>query len=228
MGKKVKEVGEGKKFKLYINIVTILMLLCIIIIIVLFVTSLNSKINSSGWQSQYTLELPEPKQVTTTGKTKLKTNIRNYEINYLAKYEISGLVINMKKYLTNDLSQKDVALTWGKLSNRKNAAKIKTSYKPRVLHFSYDNDFAYELGSDYIDSHISNNHLIPASKAVKEKISQIGFGDFITITGYLVSVEKNGEEIWRSSLSRTDGGTGEYGTGACEVIYVREITWIDE
>lgn len=228
MKKRIKEVGEGKKFKIYINIVTFLMIFCILIITALFFASINEKMNSSGWQPQVTLDLPEPKQIITNGNVELKTQIRIYDINYLAKYRISGLVINMKKYLTSDLSPKDVALTWGVLSNRKNAAKIKTSYKPRILYFTYSEELIDSLGHDYIVSHISNNHLIPASKKVKEKISQIDFGDFITITGYLVSVKKAGIEIWRSSLSRTDGGTGEYGQGACEVIYVTDVTWVEE
>lgn len=228
MNERIKEIGEGKKFKIYINIVTFFMILCIIIITALFFVSINEKVNSSGWQPQETLKLPEPKQIIANGNVKLKTQIRTYDITYLAKYRISGLVINMKNYLTSDLSPKDVGLTWGVLSNRKNAAKIKTSYKPRVLHYRCDEELIDSLGYDYIGSHVSNNHLIPASKKVKEKISQIDFGDFVTINGYLVSVKDMGREIWRSSLSRTDGGEGKNGKGACEVIYVTNVTWIEE
>ena len=49
-------------------------------------------------------------------------------------------------------------------------------------------------------------------------------GDYIKIEGYLVYLyysNEDGRGEWTSSLTRTDRGDG-----ACEVIYVKNITWL--
>lgn len=113
--------------------------------------------------------------------------------------------------------------------------KIKSHYnpnRPRILFCEFDKELVSMLGSNYINSHLSNNHLIPSSKETKEKISQIKIGDFITIKGYLVSVSAEDMVDWVSSLDRTDAYPlyiAEKGEGgSCEIIYVTDVSWIKD
>jgi hypothetical protein len=73
-----------------------------------------------------------------------------------------------------------------------------------------------------LNSHISNNHLIPASDEVKKALGRIHVGDLVSLRGNLVDIEVhqgNGPKLMyeNTSLSRTD-----MGDGACEVIRVEE------
>ena len=69
----------------------------------------------------------------------------------------------------------------------------------------------------------SNNHLIPASRAIARRIGAIHVGDQIRMTGLLVdyTVTKDGQEIFtrRTSLTRHDTGNG-----ACEILYVTDLS----
>ena len=74
-----------------------------------------------------------------------------------------------------------------------------------------------------LNSHISNNHLIPASNDVKRALGKIRVGDLVTLRGKLVDLEIHQGEgpklMWENtSLTRTDTGDG-----ACEVIWVEEV-----
>ena len=95
----------------------------------------------------------------------------------------------------------------------------------RFLTYSYPSHLNSTLGSkeNLIDS-ISNNHMIHSDEHVLKCLRNVKEGDHIKIEGYLVNVYytgKNSTGTWPTSLSRTD-----HGDGACEVIYVTNITWL--
>ncbi len=79
---------------------------------------------------------------------------------------------------------------------------------------------------DYVSTHCSNNHLIPADNAIKRKIKRLKKGDHVRIQGYLVNVDAENSAgkvyLWDTSVSRDDSGDG-----ACEIIYVTNIQWLD-
>ena len=81
-------------------------------------------------------------------------------------------------------------------------------------------------GTDKISEYFSNNHLIPSDKKIENQIKSIKENDFVKIDGYLVNVyckKSNGSYFyWNSSTSRSDSGNG-----ACEVIYVTNISWLE-
>ena len=75
---------------------------------------------------------------------------------------------------------------------------------------------------DKISECISNNHLIPSDSKIEKLIKRIKKNDYVKLEGYLVSAEEiDGNFKVRSSTTRSDNGDG-----ACELIYVTNVTWL--
>lgn len=176
--------------------------------------------------------IQKPTQVKTSGNITKTINGSNVEINYVAKYSISGRVVDVQNYygynIINQLSPKDIGMSWGFLANEKNHRKVTWSSAGNRYLTWYSNDSIWinEIGgSDKIAECCSNNHLIPSDNKIKKLINSIKEGDFVRIEGYLVNVyckESDGSYFsWNTSTSRNDTGNG-----ACEVVYVTNITWL--
>jgi hypothetical protein len=62
-------------------------------------------------------------------------------------------------------------------------------------------------------------HLVPADAAVAAAIERVRPDQTVRLRGWLVEVQDADGWTWRSSLSREDSGNG-----ACELIYVCELS----
>lgn len=135
-----------------------------------------------------------------------------------AKYTIAGQLVSKKRYyrsLIDELSPYDFALTWGDLP--KHLDQIKFKQTSRFCLFQLKKNATIPVA--YVQDHMSNNHLIPATKNIRKAMRKAKKGDLILIEGHLVDVQasKKGRTYssWNSSVSRDDTGNG-----ACEIIYV--------
>lgn len=176
--------------------------------------------------------IPAPTQIKTKGGTTKEVKNGTAEITYVAEYVINGCVVDIENYngssVDDKLSPRDIGLVWGPLSTKENQKKIKwTSYGNRYLSWKVaDGEWLESIGgkSAFITSY-SNNHLIPASSEIERSIKSIRKGDYVQIEGYLVDINwKNSSGstfTWKTSTSRDDTGNG-----ACEVIYVKNVTWL--
>ena len=150
-------------------------------------------------------------------------------LTYVATYEISGLVVKTDKYYGNDLYSQiapvDVSMVCGFLLKKENLEKIRFSrIIDRFLNYTISDGKWLESvgGSEAVGSHISNNHLIPSNKKIEKLIKKIKQNEYVKIEGYLVNVEEKGGNFKiNSSQSRNDKRNG-----ACEVIYVTNVTWL--
>ena len=130
---------------------------------------------------------------------------------------------NAKRYCRDDIS------------SIKGYAEALASDERYDLHWDHGNRFL-ELSCDagvesalggraYVDSHISNNHVIPADMNICWQLRSIHPGAHVRLKGYLVYVEgistKGDVFYWYSSLKRDDTGKG-----ACEVMYVTSVEWL--
>lgn len=178
--------------------------------------------------------IPKPSQIKTSGNITKTINGANVEINYVAKYSISGRVVDVQNYygydIRNKLSPKDIGMSWGFLANEKNHRKVTwSSAGNRYLSwYSSDGMWINEMGgTNKITEYCSNNHLIPSDNKSKKLIDSIEEGDFVRIEGYLVNVyckKSDGSYFnWNTSTSRNDTGNG-----ACEIVYVTNITWLEQ
>lgn len=140
-----------------------------------------------------------------------------YKITKMAKYKISAVVVSKKDYsygTESNFSPVDTALAWGKMSEKENIAKVRFSQSGRWYFYEYQE---FPLGKEYIATHSSNHHLVPANSNLKKAVKRIKKGDKVVIDGYLISI--TGENyFWNSSLTRNDTGNG-----ACEIVYVEKL-----
>ncbi len=138
-----------------------------------------------------------------------------------AKYTIDGKLVSKKRYshgVMNRLAPYDFALAWGDLPQYLDQIKFKQTSRFCLFFLKKDATVAVK----YVEEHMSNNHLIPASKNIKKAMRKARKRDSIRIEGHLVNVQvsSNGRVIssWNSSVSREDTGNG-----ACELIYVTRL-----
>jgi hypothetical protein len=186
-----------------------------------------------GWrfspspESRYTTDQidvrQEPVQVNIPTDTLLFRAIsgKRVLITGIAKYSINGILVSKKYYqfsLPNRLAPWDYALVWGDVPVALPWMKFRQGR--RFVWWSYTRSFP--LGGDYLESHISNNHLIPATKNVRYALARIKKGSAIRIDGWLIhlDISKGSRTFytWNSSTVRTDTGMG-----ACELIYVKRL-----
>jgi hypothetical protein len=169
----------------------------------------------------------EPVQNNLTEIVKLQKELNGvtYYIEPKAEYEIEALLIGKEKYSSWDIAQiipYDLALVWGDFAVKENLEGV--DYGQRLRHVSYS--YSYDrisLSDEYMSSHISNNHVIPANEDVYQKIKRAKINRRIYLKGYLVRAyipmgENGNLSVLDSSMIRTDSGDG-----ACEIIYVEEV-----
>jgi len=118
------------------------------------------------------------------------------------------------------LSKYDVGVVWGKLADEYYDDYIEYNQLDRYLIYNFTSDC--NLSSEYIGTHLSNNHIIPANSNINKGLSKLKKNDICYLEGKLVNffILKNEERItfMESSLVRTDTGDG-----ACETFYVEKL-----
>ncbi|HVO84281.1 MAG TPA: hypothetical protein VMU60_07645 [Syntrophobacteria bacterium] len=171
-------------------------------------------IDLSGEPRQTALSSPEVVPVKFDGKS--------YLVEKHHKYEISGEVLSVETYnvaFKSEFFDVDLGLIWGP-----RVAELKQRYTfnqgGRWLFWSSKGPVSDDE-RNYVTTHISNNHLIPAEGQgnLVKAVRWPGRGDKVRIAGYLVTIKNpSGRVAVASSTSRDDTGAG-----ACEVIWVDEI-----
>ncbi|MDD2230116.1 MAG: hypothetical protein PHY48_11955 [Candidatus Cloacimonetes bacterium] len=138
-----------------------------------------------------------------------------------AAYHTAGLVVSTKHYIRgfmSKLSPYDYALIWGKAPEY--LPYLKFDQMVRFCLFTTKHPDKIDL--EYFSSHMSNNHLIPATPNLRKAMGLAKKKDIVEIDGFLVYVigqdKKNNSSSWNSSLTREDKGNG-----ACEIIYVTRL-----
>jgi len=145
-----------------------------------------------------------------------------YHVQPLARYELWGLVVSHNNITgildmyhdENSVDTKDLCLIWGNNLTSNDYKKVSYSSGAWTCYYQYP------YGVDFYPDALSNNHLLTADDAVRERIGQVRIGDQVHIQGMLVKYQaESNPSFWRdSSMVRTDTGDG-----ACEVVYVESI-----
>jgi len=147
-----------------------------------------------------------------------------YTIEPLYSYEIYGLSVadyNPENWLDifhkkDPLNSKDICLVWG--DNLSLGGYEETKFK----HGEFT--CFWQIQSEevvFVNNEISNNHLLPATDEIYEKIKKSRVGDQIHIKGYLVryNIVATDINLYRNTSTTRD----DKGDGACEVIYVTDF-----
>ena len=122
------------------------------------------------------------------------------------------------------LSPCDFALAWGNVAKYNDEVNLNWSQKNRWYYWKADSVSEIDQmgGTDGVNKHSANCHIVPATDTVKKVVKNIKAGDIVELKGYLVDIQGtkgNGTTVsWTSSTTRDDTGDG-----ACELIYVTDI-----
>ncbi|MBN1949000.1 MAG: hypothetical protein JW784_04585 [Candidatus Cloacimonetes bacterium] len=153
----------------------------------------------------------------------MKIGRQELTIRPLAAYQVTARILSKHEYSSGwegKLAPFDLALGWGTLSEQDIGKRVKFSQWDRFYFFKIKPGYAYS--EDYVYTHSSNHHLIPATSNLKRALRILRRGDLIKLEGYLVNVSgRYGKQSvrWNSSLTRMDRGNG-----ACELLYVTSLT----
>ncbi len=191
-------------------------------------------IYSEPIQTDYTKEQVEQKTFTYVSL------INNYNITLKpqAHYELSGSVA-VRTYgsifvngFFDSAALYDLGATWGKLADKRFYTKYLKSYSDkaysgtRILYTRYKL-YPAPVSDEYIQSHFSHSHIIPANRNVMAALLKIKNWDKVKIEGELVDMEyvSPGNYIYQyyTSLSRTDTNDSSRGSGTGEIVYVTKV-----
>ncbi len=162
----------------------------------------------------------------------------NYVLKTQAQYSISGLVTatnsnfwfrDIMRSDFDDVALLDLGIVWGDLAKDKRVLYNNISFKSqktlgqaRVLYYSWKGSAPW--GGEYIKSHVSHTHMLPANPNVMGGLLHIKKNDIVKIDGYLVDIyTEKSETVALTSLSRFDTNASSRGYGACEDMYVKQV-----
>jgi len=147
------------------------------------------------------------------------STFKSYKMTKLSTFEGEFRVLSREDYHTGreaEISPTDLALGWGAMADPQVYKQLSIRQSNRWYYWHYENE--PPIPRREIETHSANMHIIPANKAVAQKLSKVDDNDLIHLKGQLVEVSANDGWVWRSSLSREDTGNG-----ACELFLVESI-----
>ena len=183
------------------------------------------KPKSIGYRVPSNPVLSEPIQINLEGNEyiKIKKHAVNISLRKRAKYKISAKVAVKYRYADKYFSKiapLDLALIWGKVADKQYKKYIKFSQSLRFAFYKYS--FDCPLPKDYISTHFSNNHIIPANGNIKKAlIMLVKKNKQIYLEGYLVDI--NGIIKKRTFSAATSLKRDDNWGGACEIFYVTKV-----
>jgi hypothetical protein len=145
-----------------------------------------------------------------------------YQMTVLEPYGGVFRVLGRKNYNTGteaQFSPMDLALGWDKMADPQVYQHVKISQNNRWYYWQVDQ---FPIPRHEIETQSANTHIIPATVAVAKQLDRVKEGDLIRLKGELVEIKGEDGWSWRSSLSRDDTGQG-----ACEVMRVTQVDWLE-
>jgi hypothetical protein len=163
----------------------------------------------------------EPRQIAETGTAPIECH--GFNLKPLASFTLEARVLHKKVYRYDQqaaLAPVDLALGWGPMSDQSVLDRLSISQSMRFYWYEYQ--LPPPIAPDQIVAHSTNVHLIPATEQIASLCRSLRTGSLVHLGGELVEATGPGIGTWRSSLSRTDKGNG-----ACELMWVKEVTVLD-
>ena len=162
-----------------------------------------------------------------------------YYLMPLAEYSLSARIREKNRFFymqweIDNVAIVDYGLAWGDMAQdyyfNKFYAHSNQTVTGRSLVFNFKDKYFDSLfyKFDYMLSHVSHTHVIPANKNIKKALIAAREGQTIKMEGYLVDVFNSSyRRFAMSSLSLSDinessRGHGK-GGGACEIMYVTKV-----
>jgi len=138
-----------------------------------------------------------------------------------ATYDITARILSREDYRFDpiaDLAPLDLALGWGPMSDNRVLEAYKISQGARFYSWRPVTE-SFPIDLREVTRHSANTHVIPASASVASKLARLRRGgQVVHLTGLLVDGERDDGMRIRTSLTRTDSGSG-----ACEFLLVHQV-----
>lgn len=185
----------------------------------LFGSSAGSASGLPGNGGFFQVPLGSPQQyIKDSGDWKFTLTSRN-------AYTLAGKVVGRHEYppaLPEGIIALDLAVVNGDLLKKDILPYFRFTMGDRTLEYTYDVPAYTGLTEEYIDEHISNNHLVFLNPDLEKSVKEAKNGDCLIIKGKLVDISGSsrgpGYEV-KTSTVRNDS----YPAG-CEIILVEEYT----
>jgi hypothetical protein len=139
-------------------------------------------------------------------------------------YALEGEVVTRRDFWTDAISTVsplDLGIVWGTLAD--GSATEVLSFDNGFRMIFYRPATTIDLPDGW-EAQVTNNHLIPASDAVREALLAVQVGERVRLRGFLVTITGDGIAPWQSSTRRDDNTI----IGGCEIILVREVEILSE
>lgn len=163
----------------------------------------------------------EPHQAMLSNTTAIARDAFN--LQPLADFAFEARVLLVSRYRFDEeaaLAPYDLGIGWGRMSDTAIIEQLSLSQSARFLTWRWRD--APPIPADEITRSAANVHVIPANEVVARQIAGLRPGQRIRAQGLLVEASRADGWRWRSSLSRDDGGQG-----ACELMYLSDLTVMD-
>lgn len=145
----------------------------------------------------------------------------DYRVRPLAGFSLQARVLGREDYRFDRgaaIAPTDLALGWGRMSDPAFYSRLELWQSNRWYRYRWGSD-GPPLPEQEIARSSANMHLVPANSVVASTLSRVEADQRVSLRGWLVEVRGDDGSVWRSSLSRNDTGDG-----ACELIYVCELS----
>lgn len=155
-----------------------------------------------------------------------------FNIEEMMDYTVEGEVLGIRFYKEEKapFGLVDVALAWGDVLKPEIKKNLEVKMEYRYCSYYYTPHDS-EITFYYLRTHMSNNHLIPSTKEIFDKILEIKKGDYIRISGSLVYItgRKNmGDKIEKMEWGPSSTTLEDEGERACEIILVKSLEFLDQ
>jgi len=144
-----------------------------------------------------------------------------HRITPRAAFALQATVLGTERYRFGrgaEISPLDLALGWGRMARPDIYNALDVSQSGRWYRYRWGAE-GPPIPHEEIISSSSNMHMIPATAEVAQALLNITPGQRVSLAGWLVDVDTDEGLRWRTSLRRDDSGDG-----ACEIVYVCEVS----
>src|SRR5262249_36878937 len=127
-------------------------------------------------------------------------------------------VLSVERYRLDreaDLAPVDLAVGWGPMSSNAVLDTLDISQGSRFFSWSSREPM---IEPREVSRHSANMHMVPLDADVRATLLDARRGNLVDLEGWLVEARGKDGWGWRSSLVRTD-----VGSGACELVLVQTV-----
>jgi hypothetical protein len=143
-------------------------------------------------------------------------------------YTLAGRIVGRHEYPAtppDGIIALDLAVVNGELVKKDILSFFSFEMGARTLKYSYDLPNALGLTEEYIDEHISNNHLVFLNATLENEVKQASEGNCTIITGKLVNIR--GKSPGRTYSIDTSTVRNDTYPAGCEIILVESYTRVN-